>query len=187
MPLIEPYDSWLALEARAATETNPRYKALLTQVRDHMEYEIKGDLEPLMATLTAAPIYHFWGNAPNVIEGFEAVEAFYTGMIATGTQQFEVVVERIVVDDNTVITEGRVKQVYQGGGLLRMGLTSANDVELAEAGLYLTDTQLITVWPADPDGKLLGEDIYFGQDPFTTLTAIDQADLPDYYRLGGAS
>ncbi len=48
------------------------------------------------------------------------------------------------VDDNTVITEGRVKQVYQGGGLLTMGLTS-------------------------------------------TLTAIDQADLPDYYRLGGAS
>ncbi len=92
-----------------------------------------------------------------------------------------------MVDDNTVITEGRVKQVYQGGGLLRMGLTSANDVELAEAGLYLTDTQLITVWPADPDGKLLGEDIYFGQDPFTTLTAIDQADLPDYYHVGGAS
>ena len=187
MPLIEPHSSWLSLEARAASETNLRYKALLTQVRDHMEYEIKGELEPLMATLTAEPIYHFWGNAPNVIEGFQAVEAFYTGMIATGTQQFEVVVERIMVDDNTVITEGRVKQVYQGGGLLRMGLTSANDVELAEAGLYLTDTQLITVWPADPDGKLIGEDIYFGQDPFTTLTAIDQADLPDYYRLGGAS
>ena len=185
MPRIAPHDSWLTLEARAASETNPRHKLLLTQVRDHMEHEINGNLEPLMATLTAEPIYHFWGNSPNIIEGYAAVEAFYAGMIASGSQQFEVVNNRIVVDDDTVITEGRVKQAYQGAGLLAMGLTNANGIDVTEAGLYLTDTQLITVWPADPDGKLIGEDIYFGQDPFTTLAVIDQSDLPDYYRLGG--
>ena len=43
------------LEARAAGTDNPLHKQLLTEVRNHMEFEIKGDLEPLMGTLIAEP------------------------------------------------------------------------------------------------------------------------------------
>ncbi len=57
---INPHHSWLPLEERAAAEDNPRRKALVTAVRDHMEAEIKGQLDPLMDTLTSEPIYHFW-------------------------------------------------------------------------------------------------------------------------------
>ena len=67
MPKIDPHRSWLALAARASQEPNPRRRGLLLKVRDHMESEIKGQLEPLMATLTADPVYHFWGNAPSVL------------------------------------------------------------------------------------------------------------------------
>ena len=49
---IDPHQSWLALEAAAAQESSPRRKALITEVRNHMEHEIKGQLDPLMDTLT---------------------------------------------------------------------------------------------------------------------------------------
>jgi len=183
MSKIEPHNSWLPLEARAAQETNPRRKGLLTEVRNHMEYEIKGQLEPLMGTLTGAPVYHFWGNQPSVLEGYDAVKGFYTDMMARGGQQFEVVVERIVVDDDAVITEGQVKQVYKGEMLLAMGMQEINGEPLAPEDLVLTRAQLVTVWPADSDGKLIGEDIYFGHDPFMHAEKITKQDLPDYYQI----
>lgn len=183
MPKINPYDSWLPLEARAAAESDPRRRQLLTEVRNHMEYEIKGLLDPLMSTLTAEPVYHFWGNEPSVLEGHAAVRGFYSDMMARGGHQFEVVVERIVVDDGAVITEGQVKQVYKGEVLIAMGMTELGGEPLQKSDLVLTTAQLITVWPGDPDGKLIGEDIYFGHDPFRRAEKITPEDLPDYYRL----
>ena len=183
MPKIDPHRSWLPLAARAVHEPNPRRRGLLLKVRDHMESEIKGQLEPLMATLTADPIYHFWGNAPSVLEGREAIRGFYSAMIARGGQQFEVVVDRIVVDDDAVITEGQVKQVYKGDALLAMGMKELDGAPIAPEDLIMTTAQLVTVWPADADGLLIGEDIYFGHDPFRNAERIRREDLPDYYTL----
>jgi hypothetical protein len=183
VPRIDPHRSWLPLEARAAAEPNSRRRGLLLQVRDHMEHEIKGQLEPLMATLTATPVYHFWGASPFVLEGRDVVETFYRDMIARGGQQFEVVVERIVVDDDAVITEGQVKQVQRGAALLAMGVESLGGEPVSEDDLILTTAQLVTVWPADADGRLIGEDIYFGHDPLRYAERIQRADLPDYFVL----
>lgn len=184
MPKIDPHQSWLPLEARAAAEPNARRRGLLIQVRNHMEQEIKGQIDLLMETLTAHPVYHFWGNAPVVLEGQDAVRNFYLGMFARGGQQFEVVVERIVVDDDTVITEGQVKQVQTGASLLAThGRDTIDGQPLAPDDLVLTTTQLVTVWPADAEGKLIGEDIYFGHEPLRNAEIIHSSDLPDYYRI----
>lgn len=183
MSLIEPFASWLPLEARAAEEPAGPGRRLLELVRAHMEHEIRGEIEPLMATLTDEPAYHFWNDEPSVLEGYDQIRGFYEGMIASGTNQFEVVVERIVVDRGGVITEGQVKQVYTGAMAAAMGLTELDGVALAADDLVLTTTQLITVWPAAADGKLLGEDIYFGHSPFRNAVRITPADLPDYYRI----
>jgi limonene-1,2-epoxide hydrolase len=183
MHKIEPHQSWLALEQRAAKESNPRHKKLLTEVRDHMEHEIKGELEPLMATLTAEPIYHFWGNDPSIIQGYDDVKAFYQGMISAGGQQFEVVVERIVVDDGAVITEGQVKNVQKGATLKAMGIEEVDGSPVNADDLFVTTAQLVTVWPADPDGKLVGEDIYFGENSMNHIERISRDELPDYYQI----
>ncbi len=181
---IEPHASWLALEARAADEQDERRRVLLTRVRDHMEHEIKGRLELLMATLTAEPIYHFRGQMPAaVLRGYEAVRSFYASMFENHGEQFEVVLERIVVDDGAVVTEGRVKQVYSGAGLLLMGVREHDGQPVGDQDLFVSNAQLVTVWPADPDGKLVGEDIYFGEDPLTTLRRITRSELPPYHHL----
>ncbi len=183
MSRFDPHRSWLALEARAEREPSTVLKALLTEVRNHMEFEIKGQLEPLMGTLTEEPIYHFWGEQPSVIEGNQAVRAFYQNMIAAGSNQFEVVLDRIVVDESAVVTEGQVRQVYRGSALSAMGIGQVGGDAVQADDLILTTTQLVTVWPADPLGKLVGEDIYFGHNPFLKAQKIQAADLPSYYQL----
>ncbi|MDA1074534.1 MAG: nuclear transport factor 2 family protein [Proteobacteria bacterium] len=181
---FDPHSSWKALDQRAQTETNPQRKALTIQVRDHVEHEIKGNLDKLMNTLTAQPIYHFWGNGnPMVIEGWQAVHEFYNNMIAGGANQFQIVLDNIIADEKHLVTEGQVRQVYRGSALVAMGVQNAGKSAIKNDGLYLSETQLVTVWPADPDGKLIGEDIYFGEQPLSSLTPIDQSELPTYYKL----
>ncbi len=180
---IDPHKSWLALEARAAAETNELHRALITRVRDHMELEIRGDLDPLMDTLVAEPIYHFWNDNPFVLEGRAAVRAFYENMIAAGGNQFQVVVDRILVEDGGVVTEGQVRQVYRGPQVIAMGTAEIDGAPVTEDDLILTSTQLLTVWPAGADAKLVGEDIYLAHSPFRNARRITRDALPDYYRL----
>ncbi len=181
---IDPHRSWLALLDAAELEPDARCRQLVLEVAWHMEAEIKGQLEPLMATLTAEPVYHFWGGgAPSRLEGREAVAGFYSAMFSTGGQQFEVVIDRVIAARDHVVTEGQVKQVFKGATLIAMGVSNVEGVQVADESLWLTNAQLVTVWPADADGKLIGEDIYFGVDPMTTLAPISADDLPPYYQL----
>ncbi len=179
-PLIDPQRSWLALEDAAEKEASPRRAALIRKVRDHMEAEINGRIEPLMETLTASPVYHFWGRGePVVLAGYEAIRGFYTAMFEVGGEQFEVVVERVVATDDCVVTEGQVKQVHKGDALISQGVKEASGEAIDADRLYLSDAQLVTVWPADAEGLLIGEDIYFGVDPLSTLKPIAKSQLPE--------
>ena len=183
MPILNPTNSWLALDARCRAEQFASISQLLKAVRDHVEYEVTGQLDALMGTLTADPVYHFRGTAaPMVLKGRATVEGFYRQMIAAGGNQFEIVIDRIVADAGSVITEGQVKQVHTGAELTAMGRSEVAGAPIERADLFLTVTQLITVWPNDGAGLLVGEDIYFGEAPQTNIRRIDRTDLPRGYR-----
>jgi hypothetical protein len=64
-----------------------------------------------------------------------------------------------------------------------MGISEVEGRSITDDSLWLTDAQLLTLWPADTEGKLIGEDIYFGVDPMTTLAPITADQLPLYYQL----
>lgn len=188
MNLIEPHASWAALDDAAAaygpSAEEQAVAALVREVRDHMAAEIQGDVSGLMATLTADPVYHFWGNGdPVLLTGRAAVEGFYRDMMARGGNQFEVVIDNCIAAPTHVVTEGQVKQVYLSSALAQQGVTDVGGVAIGDSELWLSNAQLVTVWPNDGAGKLVGEDIYFGQNPLTTLVPITAADLPDYYEL----
>ncbi len=183
MPDFDPLRSWLRLEQRAQRESDPRVRQLVTAVRDHMEHEIRGNLPELMATLTREPVYHFWNPAGTmVLRGRDQVEAFYESMIAAGTNRFEVVVEKIVADRDNVITEGQVRQLQTGATLLEAGRSEVDGRPVKPEELFLTEAQLVTVWPGDPEGKLVGEDIYFGEDPLARAVRIDRSELSSGHR-----
>jgi len=184
-PKINPWDSWLTLDSAWREQPTQRRQTLVKAVRDHMEYEIRGDLEALMATLTAEPVYHFWGTGPGnmLMQGRDAVRDFYSNMIAVRGNQFEVVVENLIVGDHHVVTEGQVKQVRRGAEVRAFGVLHIDDTPIEDDELILTTAQLVTIWPGDAEGKLIGEDIYFGESPVSHAERITPADLPDYYIL----
>ena len=65
----------------AACNADPTALALVLKVRDHMRAEILGELDPLMATLTQEPVYHFWGNGdPVELRGGDVIRGFYHDM-----------------------------------------------------------------------------------------------------------
>lgn len=180
MTKIDPRRSWARFDVRIDEENDPDVKNLIIEVRNHMKAEITGQLEPLMATLTGQPIYHFWGHLPEMIlEGQDAVRGFYADMMSRGGQQFEVVTENIIADRGRVVTEGQVMQLYMGEDLAAMGLSEINGEATDPKGLYLGTNQLITVWPNDGHGKLVGEDIYFGQAIGQNMERVSAADLTD--------
>ncbi len=183
MPKIDPWNSWSKLESAWREQPNERRATLVKAVRDHMEEEIRGRLDPLMDTLTTEPVYRFWSNGERnmVIKGREAVRSFYCQMFAARDNQFEVLLDNLIVSDNYVVTEGIVKQVRTGSAIRTMGLAAIEDEPLTDDELILTSVRFMTVWPADTDGKLVGEDIYFGQNPLSGAMRISRSDLPDYY------
>ena len=176
---LDPTKTWKGVEAAFEKETNPRHKKLLKEVRDHMKTEVCGDIEGLMNTLTAEPEYHMWGaGAPPAPKGRANVRAFYEAMIARGGTLFEFDVERIFVDDNGVVTEGKLRNMYPGEAVMAAGVTEVNGEAVDPAATYVGCAQLLTVWPADPDGKLIGEDIYFGSSPFDDLERLAPDEIP---------
>jgi len=64
-----------------------------------------------------------------------------------------------------------------------MNVTKVGDADVQAGDLWLGGAQLVTLWPADADGKLVGEDIYFGASPLANLSKIEPKDLPPYFKL----
>ena len=138
-----------------ASAADSRARLLLENVRNHMRAELREQLDPLMATLIDDPIYHFHGMPDfESLKGRKAVEDYYRTMFSSGRMNAEFQVERIVVDRDTVITEGTMISL---GASAETGSISAA-VEMTTIVL----TPLLVVWPAAADGRLIGENIYLG-------------------------
>ena len=173
VPKFDPERSWKPLEERLERETDPRCRRLLEQVRDHMRTEIHGELDPLMDTLTDAPRYHLWGFPVEAgPKGRDAVREFYRSMIEGGGHRFHFDIQRIVVDHDAVVTEGEMHQRMSGIALTAGGVEQVDGEDVDPEANYLSTTQIITVWPAAEDGRLIGEDIYLGSPFFARLERL---------------
>jgi hypothetical protein len=168
--------TWRKVEERLARETDPRRKQLLENVLAHMKAESAGDLEGLMATLAPEPQYHQWGASPadNGPKGRAAVEQFYRDFVASGATNLEYDVERLVVDEDCVVTDGMMRIAYPGATLQAMGRADIDDA----SAYYLYEARMCVLWPYDADGLLLAEDAYTATDGFANLRKLTADELP---------
>jgi limonene-1,2-epoxide hydrolase len=135
--------------------------------------EIQGRFDELMETLTAEPQYHLWGfGEENGPKGRQAVAAFYRNMIASGGNRFQLDIRRIVVDEDSVVTEGAMIQRVSGAVVAASGVKEVEGEAVDASAEYLTEWQILTVWPSDGKGKLLGEDVYTGSPPMARLRRL---------------
>jgi hypothetical protein len=165
---IDPSNTWRKVEERLKWETEPRRRRNLATVLAHMKAETVGDLEGLMATITTRhePQYHAYGTEDPVLnpKGRDAVRQFYAAFVAAGAVKLELDVDRLVVDEDCVVTEGLMKIAYPGQLLKLMGHEVPD-----ESAAYLFRTRMCIVWPMDEDGLVIGEDTYAEGDGFAGI------------------
>jgi hypothetical protein len=180
--LIDPPATWAAVEARLASTTDPRRRLMLQTVVDHLRYEVEMDLDPLLATMVAEPVFHVWtGGIDYGPKGMAATTAFYQEFVDSGRGVFEFVVDRIVVDDATVVTEGTFYLCYSGTLARETGFLVEGD------GPHLCPVRTVVVWPFDANGGLLGEDIWPTLDPSAAVALPDELVPARWWEVAGRS
>jgi SnoaL-like domain len=168
MLVIDPYRTWQTLAERLKTEDNPLHRRQLEKIIAHMKGEAAGDIDQILTTVSPKASYISYdnpGGPPRVFKGHDGIRQFYNQMFDAVSVNLEFFVDRLVVDDYCVVTEGVSKSAMKGSTLAAMGI----EVDDPNAR-YLTQGRTLVVWPFDQDGMILGENIYPGSS--TALTEV---------------
>jgi hypothetical protein len=161
MQTVDSRNNWKIIDTMLETETDDWRKQMLVQLKEHVQAECGGDLDALLATMTDEPIFHNWSGSTDSgpvdigPKGFDALKEFYSGLIASGSNRFEYAIERIIVGDDPLVTEGEIRVPFSGEVMNAMGVAGAKP-----GATYATQGRTVTFWPFSPDGKIIGEDIY---------------------------
>jgi len=174
--------SWTLLDERLRAEADPVLRRNLEVVARHVHAEVAGDLAALEATLVEEPTYTFWGgDSVKRLESMAQVRAFYENNIEVGKNRLAFDVSRVLVDAQTVITEGVFRHVVEGRFLA--GITQPDGRPLDPSARYLTAYQALVVWPITPEGLIAGEEIYLGE-PHRVQRAVEPQEYPHLGRAG---
>jgi hypothetical protein len=177
MTIVDQRRSIDVMRARLAKTENQRHRKMLETVIAHLEAEVAGSLEALMATLVPDPGYHFWGNGGDYgPKGADAVSAYYAQLVEDRRGVLEFNIDRIVVDDDTVVTEGWYHAINKGAVARAQGFEADED----DAD-YLVTRRIVLFWPFNAAGEMLGEDGYGSVDP-RAVRKLREDELPDAYR-----
>jgi SnoaL-like domain len=185
-PVVERENPVLALdqtlsarrvEERLEKTAGERPRILLATVAEHLRAESTADVDKLLATLVEHPDYHLWSGGRDVgPKGRDGVLGYYRQLVEDRRQILEFDVDRIVVDDDTVVTEGWIRAINRGHVARNRGW----EVDDEQAS-YLVTQRVVIFWPFDEEGRMLGEDGYATWDP-QGARKLAEEELPDAYR-----
>jgi hypothetical protein len=168
--------SWRLLTERLAAETDPVRRRNLEVVARHVVAEVAGDLEGLERTLVPDPHYTFWGgDSARRLNSMEEVRDFYVNNVRVGKSRLAFDINRVLVDERTVVTEGVFRHVVEGRYL--SGRTLPDGGPLDPRARYLTAYHALVVWPISADGLIEGEEIYLGE-PHQVQRAVAPGEFP---------
>ena len=184
MGIIEPAVAARRLRERLAKTESARQRAMLEKVIEHLDAEAVMSLDRLMATLAPEPKYHLWANGADYgPKTREAIAAYYTQLIVENRAVLEFDIDRIVVDDDCVVTEGWIRAINRGAIAKARGwIVDDDDAD------FLVTQRVVIFWPFNEAGEIVGEDGYANLDP-RAARALDESELPDTYtaRVAGVS
>ena len=175
------------MDAKIAATPNERHKRNLQSVRDHMYYEKLLDPDRVMETLSPKASYKLWVDGVDKgPKGFEAIREWYVDQNIRRQRTFviEYDLERVVVNDDVVVTEGQMNVVVDG----RYATTFFN-VKCEPDDVLLQSFRQVVFWPVDDDSKLLGEDFYTsGMARAGAFRKLEDHEIPDdWYALAKLS
>ena len=130
---------------------------MLGTVAEHLRAEAASDLDGLKATLADSPDYHLWADGRDYgPKGMDAVLAYYGEVVAVKRQILEFDIERIVVDHDTVVTEGWIPRSTSAAVARAARGWEIDDDDAS----YIVSQRVVIFWPFDEEGHMLGEDGY---------------------------
>jgi hypothetical protein len=177
--IIDQTLTFLLIKERIARTSNPRHLLMLRRLLQHAEGEANGDLEAVMSTLSPNPRYHTYGSRPAMSPvGRDAVRRFYTETVfGAGLHFFQFDIDRIVLDDHTIVTEGDSSTLLWGRDAKQIGYPIDD-----EEAFYLMRLRMLLVWPFDEDCLILGEDSYSAVTRQDFMEKVEESRLPAKYR-----
>jgi hypothetical protein len=161
MAIIDQHRTWKKVEERLAVETDPILRRNLETLLQHMKAEAALDMDTLMATVSENAKYQNFAQGGTGPVGKAAVQKFYEDFAAGGAEKLQHDLDRLVVDQHCILTEGVMRMAWPGKTLLAMGI----EVDDPDCD-YLYETRMAILWPLDDDGLFIGEDSYVGGDGF---------------------
>jgi hypothetical protein len=174
--IVDQHLSVRQVEARRDRTEDPRQRAMLDTLAAHLRAEADGDLAGLRATLHEHPEYHLWADGHDYgPKGMDGVMGYYGEVVAVKRQILEFDIERIVVDHDTVVTEGWIHAINLGSVARARGW----DVDDDDAS-YLVSQRVVIFWPFDAEGAMTGEDGYANFDR-TAARKLRPDELPEAY------
>ena len=176
MAIIEPAVAARRLRERLAKTESVRQRAMLETVIEHLEAEEAMSLDRLLATLAPEPKYHLWANGADYgPKSRDGVAAYYTQLVADNRAVLEFDIDRIVADDDCVVTEGWIRAINKGVIAKARGwIVDDDDAD------YLVTQRVVIFWPFNEAGQMVGEDGYANLDP-RAVRQLDESDLPETY------
>jgi hypothetical protein len=135
--------------------TKPLHRAMLLNFWRHVHLEGGGDYERIVASdmMVDEPVYRVtWGASPAVIEGKDAVLAFYRSVGEAVLWNSD---DLLAVADWGICDELTFHQIARGSDLRAIGY----DVDDPDA-LYHASSRQAFVWPYDDRARLKGENLY---------------------------
>jgi hypothetical protein len=177
--LIDRSKTTQLIEQRIAKTTNPRHLLMLNRLLQHATGEVTLDVDLVMSTLTADPRYIAWGAPEDMSPvGRQAVRTFYEDTIVKGGEFYlEFDMDRIVVDDDTIVTEGNYRSLYYGADAAKRGFPVDDP-----GGFYLLSLRMLIVWPFDAEGFIKGEETYSAVTTPDFLQKVEATQVPQQFR-----
>jgi len=158
--VIDPSQNWNTLEKRLEKETNPTFRRQLEEVIFHIRVEAELNVERALQRLSPQAEYRLYDNANStvILTGVDEIrKTFYEeSLLKFIHHDFQWSIDRVVVDDGIVITEGDLKVALRGSVLVAAG------VDADPAKFYLSESHHVVMWPFDDEGRLIGEQNYYG-------------------------
>ena len=157
-PAVDTDKMVRVLDAKIAATANERHRRNLEIVREHMHRERLFDLDGVVGTLSPEANYKLWVDGVDVgAKGLPAIREWYadTNIRRHRTFVIEYDLERVVVDDDVVVTEGQMNVVVDAAYV-----SEVLGIECDPDDIMLHSFRQIVFWPVDADSKLLGEEFY---------------------------
>jgi hypothetical protein len=140
-----------------------------------------------MESVSPRADYHVWSTPEDIgAKGHDGVRDYYVGFFALKGHFFENDIQRILVDDDCVVTESVMRMIKPGDVLAGdaygpgTGPVDPGDLGAFEpSSHYVLENRVVIIWPFDENLMLIGEDAYSGA--MRSIRKLDDADLPPAY------